>query len=27
MVPEYYKIFIEELLKNGVEFVKPGFIS
>lgn len=27
MVPEYYKIFIEELLKNGVEFIKPGFIS
>ena len=27
MVPEYYKIFIEELLKNGVEFVKPSFIS
>lgn len=26
MVPEYYKIIIEELLKNGVEFVEPAFI-
>lgn len=26
LVPEYYKIFIEELLKNGVEFIDPGFI-
>lgn len=26
MVPEYYKIFIEELLKNGVEFIAPEFI-
>ena len=27
LVPEYYKIFIEELLKNGVEFIEPRFIS
>lgn len=26
MVPGYYRIFIEELLKNGVEFATPGFI-
>ena len=26
LVPEYYKIFIEELLKNGVEFIDPAFI-
>ena len=26
MVPGYYKIFIEELLKNGVTFVQPEFI-
>ena len=26
MAPEYYKTFIEELLKNGVEFVEPSFI-
>ncbi|MCR4834543.1 MAG: polysaccharide deacetylase family protein [Butyrivibrio sp.] len=26
LVPGYYKIFIEELLKNGVTFVKPEFI-
>ena len=26
MVPGYYKIFIEELLKNGVEFIAPEFI-
>ena len=27
MAPGYYKIFIEELLKNGVEFVSPEFIK
>ena len=27
MLPEYYKIFIEELLKNGVSFVSPEFIK
>jgi len=27
MVPEYYKIFIEELIKNGVEFMSPGFFG
>ena len=26
LVPGYYKIFIEELLKNGVEFIDPEFI-
>ena len=26
MLPGYYRIFIEELLKNGVEFVKPEFL-
>ena len=26
LVPGYYKIFIEELLKNGVEFIDPSFI-
>lgn len=26
MQPGYYKIFIEELLKNGVEFTAPAFI-
>lgn len=26
LVPEYYKLFIEELQKNGVEFVEPEFI-
>ena len=26
MVPGYYRIFIEELLKNGVEFIRPEFI-
>ena len=26
MLPGYYRIFIEELLKNGVEFIKPEFI-
>ena len=26
LVPGYYKIFIDELLKNGVEFVKPSFL-
>nr|MCR4945998.1 polysaccharide deacetylase family protein [Lachnospiraceae bacterium] len=27
LAPGYYKIFIEELLKNGVSFVEPEFIS
>ncbi len=26
LVPGYYRIFIDELLKNGVEFTAPGFI-
>ena len=26
MVPGYYRIFIEELLKNGVEFIAPEFL-
>lgn len=26
LVPGYYRIFIEELLKNGVEFTQPAFI-
>ena len=26
LVPGYYRIFIEELLKNGVEFIEPAFI-
>ena len=26
LVPGYYRIFIEELLKNGVEFIKPEFL-
>ena len=26
MVPEYYKHFIDCLLENGVEFIKPEFI-
>ena len=26
LVPGYYKLFIDELLKNGVEFVNPEFI-
>ena len=26
LVPGYYRIFIDELLKNGVEFVEPHFI-
>ena len=26
LVPGYYKIFIEELLENGVEFTDPEFI-
>jgi hypothetical protein len=26
MVPGYYRIFIEELLKNGVDFTGPEFI-
>ena len=27
LVPEYYKIFVDELLNNGVEFVKPEFVK
>ena len=27
LAPGYYRVFIEELLKNGVQFVKPEFIS
>lgn len=27
LLPGYYRIFIEELLKNGVEFISPEFIS
>lgn len=27
LVPEYYKLFIGEMLANGVEFVKPEFIT
>ena len=26
LIPGYYRIFIEELLKNGVEFTQPAFI-
>ncbi|MCR5250392.1 MAG: polysaccharide deacetylase family protein [Lachnospiraceae bacterium] len=26
LVPGYYRIFIDELLKNGVEFVEPHFL-
>lgn len=26
MLPGYYRIFIEELLKNGVEFTEPAFL-
>ncbi len=26
LVPEYYKLFIDELLKNGVEFTAPEFM-
>lgn len=26
MVPGYYRIFVDELLKNGVEFVEPSFL-
>lgn len=26
MLPGYYRIFIDELLKSGVEFIAPGFI-
>ena len=27
MVPDYYKLFINELLKNGFEFEKPAFLK
>lgn len=26
LVPGYYKLFIDYMLENGIEFVKPGFI-
>ena len=26
LAPGYYRIFIEELLKNGVEFIEPSFL-
>ena len=27
LVPEYYKLFLEEILANGVEFIEPKFIK